>query len=192
MIHAATGPTGPTQTAPASLPLADPAVFADLVERHGGVAFSLAMRICQNRSLAEDVVQDAFLSIWRGPASYDATRGSLRNWLLSVVHNRAIDALRRERRHSSREVGDVDPAIAVADPVCLATAVELRDLVDRVRRALTYLPAEQRQVIELAYLRDWTQLEIATATGLAPGTVKSRIRLAKVRLRAMSTESLSA
>ncbi len=161
----------------------DARAFDVIFERHSGPAFSLAFRICGSRGRAEDIVQEAFLSIWRSGARYDRARGSVRSWLLAVVHNRAIDALRRE---SVRGAGrTVDESFAESVPSGRLTEVEAqqRDDAQRVRRALGELPQEQRRVIELAYFGGFTHHEIAEMLSLPAGTVKSRMRLALGKLR---------
>jgi RNA polymerase sigma-70 factor, ECF subfamily len=157
--------------------------FELIFERHGGPAYSLAYRMCGSRARAEDIVQDAFLSLWRSGARYDPARGSVRSWILGVVHNRAVDAFRRDPAKDSRNVGD--DSIAERLPARERTEVEVerRDDADRVRIALHDLPAEQRQVIELSYFGGFTHHEIAEMLALPPGTVKGRMRLALGKLR---------
>ena len=125
--------------------------FEVIFDRHSGVAFSLAYRMCGRRAMAEDVVQEAFLSLWRSGARYDRTRGSVRSWVLSAVHNRAIDAFRRETVKDGRNVGDDGLAERLEADVRTDTEVERRDDARPVRSALEELPPDQRQVIELAY-----------------------------------------
>jgi RNA polymerase sigma-70 factor, ECF subfamily len=157
--------------------------FEVIFDRHAQRAFSLAYRMCGRRALAEDVVQEAFLSLWRSGARYDPARGSVRSWVLSVVHNRAIDAFRREAVKESRDVRD-DRLVQRTPSLQLThTEVERRDDAQQVRSALGELPAEQRQVIELAYFGGFTHSQIAETLGLPAGTVKGRMRLGLTKMR---------
>jgi RNA polymerase sigma-70 factor (ECF subfamily) len=164
--------------------------FEVIFDRHGDAAFSLAYRMSGSRARAEDVVQDAFLSLWRSGARYDRVRGSVRSWVLSVVRNRAIDAFRRE---AIRETQDIDaersPEPASGD--LTDVQVERLDDAHRVRSALSELPSEQRRVIELAYFGGFTHSEIAEMLALPAGTVKGRMRLGLAKLRmSLSAEGL--
>lgn len=157
--------------------------FEVIFDRHGGVAFSLAYRMCGRRAMAEDVVQEAFLSLWRSGGRYDRRRGSVRTWILGVVHNRAIDAFRRGQVRESRNISD--DGLAEQLPAADQTDVEVaqRDEAVRVRSALGELPAEQRQVIELAYFGGFTHTEISEMLSLPAGTVKGRMRLGLSKMR---------
>jgi RNA polymerase sigma-70 factor (ECF subfamily) len=157
--------------------------FGVLFDRHGGVAFSVAYRMCGRRAMAEDVVQEAFLALWRGAGRYDAGRGSVRSWLLSVVHNRAIDALRRGTIREGRRLDDERAAERVADHHSTEAEVVRLDEARRVRGALGLLPGEQRRVIELAYFGGYTHTEIAEMLELPVGTVKGRMRLGLSKMR---------
>ena len=157
--------------------------FEVLFDRHADAAFSLAYRMCGRRSMAEDVVQESFLSLWRRGASYDPARGSVRSWVLSVVHNRAIDAFRRETVRTSRDVGDEGVAERVAANERTEAEVERRDEARHVRSALGELPADQRQVIELAFFGGFTHTQIAEMLKLPAGTVKGRMRLGLTKMR---------
>jgi RNA polymerase sigma-70 factor (ECF subfamily) len=154
--------------------------FEVMFDRHSSVAYSLAYRVCRRQATAEEVVQEAFLSLWRSRARYDPARGSVRSWVLRVVHNRAIDALRRaggppvELSAEHEPPGGDDTEATVLD----------RDGARAVRRALQALPDEQRQAIELAFFAGLTHGEIAAQLGLPAGTVKGRIRLGMQKLRA--------
>ena len=159
--------------------------FEIVFDRHAGPAFSLAYRMCGRRGLAEEVVQEAFISLWRSGARYDRTRGSVRSWVLGVVHNRAIDAL---RRHAARDGRDVaDEGIAERLPASELTEVEVarREESNAVRGALSALPPEQRQVIELAYFGGFTHSQIANMLGMPVGTIKGRMRLGLSKMRLM-------
>jgi RNA polymerase sigma-70 factor (ECF subfamily) len=161
----------------------DARAFEVVFDRHAGAAFSLAYRMSGSRVRAEDVVQEAFLSLWRTGVRYDRVRGSVRSWVLSAVHNRAIDALRRELATSSRDVGDERLAEQLRSPQETSLEAERRDDARRVRTALEELPAEQRRVIELAYFGGFTNSQIAQMLDLPTGTVKGRMRLGLTKLR---------
>jgi RNA polymerase sigma-70 factor (ECF subfamily) len=139
--------------------------------------------MCGRQAMAEDVVQEAFLSLWRSGARYDQRRGSVRSWVLSVVHNRAIDSFRRAVVRTSRDVADDGITERMPAPQQTDTEVERRDEAARVRGALTELPTEQRQVIELAYFGGFSHSQIAEMLKLPAGTVKGRMRLGLSKLR---------
>jgi RNA polymerase sigma-70 factor (ECF subfamily) len=154
-----------------------------LYEQYGAMAFSIAYRITGDRSAAEDVVQDAFLGAWRNAGRYAGARGSVRTWLLSIVHHRAIDAIRRRR--PTVELPDSETILP--DTLTLPDAwgdVELRLDREAVQVALTRISDVQREAIELAYFGGLTQTEIAERTGVPLGTVKGRLRLGLQGLRA--------
>ncbi len=157
--------------------------FEVVFDRHAGAAFSLAHRMCGARSRAEDVVQEAFLSLWRSGVRYDRTRGSVRSLVLSVVHNRAIDVIRREMARDARDVRDETLFERMQAPERTDAEVERRDDASRVRSALSELPADQRHVIELAYFGGFTHSQIAKMLELPSGTVKGRMRLGLSKLR---------
>jgi RNA polymerase sigma-70 factor (ECF subfamily) len=157
--------------------------FEVIFDRHAGPGYSLAYRMCGRRALAEDIVQEAFLSLWRSSSGYDRARGSVRSWVLSAVHNRAIDALRRGGSRESRNVRDEGIAERLPAPEATDTEVERRDEARRVRSALDELPPDQRQVIELAYFGGFTHSQIAEMLELPPGTVKGRMRLGLTKMR---------
>jgi RNA polymerase sigma-70 factor (ECF subfamily) len=161
----------------------DPRAFELLYDRHAGAAFSLAYRIVGKRSTAEDVVQEALLSIWRSRLRYDQTRGSVRTWILGIVHNRAIDGIRRAAVHDRRrETLDVVEERHEA-PERTDVEVARREEARNVRGALETLPAEQRRAIELAYFGGFTQTQIAELLGEPVGTVKGRMRLGLDKMR---------
>jgi len=157
--------------------------FETIYERHCGAAFSLAYRMCGSRALAEDVAQEAFLSIWRAGGRYDRARGSVRTWVLGIVHNRAIDALRRTVVHDRRRASD--EGIEERFEAKERTEVEAarREEAETIRGMLDALPAEQSRVIELAYFGGFTHSEIAEMLGAPIGTVKGRMRLGLEKLR---------
>ena len=162
-----------------------PQAFAVVLERHSDAAFSLAYRMCGRRSLAEEVAQEAFLSVWRMAARYDATRGSVRTWTLSIVRNRAIDTLRANARSVPVLSGEESEPEQLGLPGNDETDVEAINNVraSAIRNSLAELPDEQRQAIELAYYGGFTQSEIAAMLGEPLGTIKGRMRLGLVRLR---------
>jgi RNA polymerase sigma-70 factor, ECF subfamily len=157
--------------------------FEVVFDRHGGVAFSLAYRMCGRRAMAEDVAQEAFLALWRSAGRYDASRGSVRSWVLSAVHNRAIDALRRGVVRDRRQIDDEGAAERVADARSTDGEVLRREEARTVRSALRELPSEQQQVIELAYFGGFTHSQIADLLQLPVGTVKGRMRLGLGKMR---------
>lgn len=160
----------------------DPRGVEMLYDRYGGVAFALAYRLLGERGVAEDVVQESFLSIWRQSATYDARRGAVRAWLMTIVHHRAIDHLRtiRAKRSADTVMDDAMPLPAREDTWAeVAQGLEQQ----RVRAALATLPPEQRQVVDLAYFEGLTHAEIAARVGIPLGTVKGRMRLALGKLR---------
>lgn len=161
----------------------DPGAFEVIYHRHCRAVFSLACRICPARATAEEVSQDAFMSIWRGVARYDGTRGSVRSWLLTVVHHRAIDALRRSRVHERRRV-DEHAAQDLEAPERTEAEVARRVEACSVRAVIDELPAEQRRVVDLAYFGGLTHAEIAELLQAPLGTVKGRMRLALQKMRA--------
>jgi RNA polymerase sigma-70 factor, ECF subfamily len=166
--------------------------FEIFYDRHAGVAYSLAHRIVGDPRLAEDVTQEAFLSIWRSESGYDAARGSVRTWTLGIVRNRAIDAIRRETsaRVPPLDLGG-DEALQVerSDADTAREAIG-RDTARRLRGAVRELPTEQARVIELAYFGGFSQDEIARVLGIPLGTVKGRTRLALEKIRADHAEGL--
>ncbi len=162
----------------------DPVAFEVFYERQGAPAFSLALRIVGDRGLAEDVAQEAFLSIWRSKAGYDPARGSVRSWSLGIVRNRAIDALRRAAAPAPRLDLDDEAVIETQRSQALTDAeVIRRDAAGRVRGVLNALPHEQSQVIELAYFGGFTHTEIAAMLDTPVGTIKGRMRLGLKKLR---------
>jgi len=161
----------------------DASAFEVIFERHGGPAFSLAFRMCGRRTMAEDVVQEAFLSVWRSGAAYDRGRGSVRSWVLGVVHNRAVDAFRHCAAKEGRDVSEEGNDPGVASPERTDVEASRREAGRELRGALAKLPVEQRRVIELAYFGGFTHNEIAEVLELPPGTVKGRMRLGLVKLR---------
>jgi len=169
----------------------DPAAFEVFYDRHGGAAYSLAHRIVGNPALAEDVTQEAFLSIWRSEAGFDRTRGSVRAWALGIVRNRAIDALRREASRGPRlDYDDEGVLERRAAPERTDEEALRRETARSLRGALEELPTDQSKVIELAYYGGFTHSEIAEMLGMPLGTVKGRMRLGLEKIRARLAEGL--
>ena len=154
-----------------------------LYDRYKTMAYSIAYRITNDPTLAEDVVQEAFLGAWRNAARYIEGRGSVKTWLLSIVHHRAIDAIRRRRPTTGLPdpIEAAVPAVLTMPDVWAEVSASLD--ADTVREALTVLSDVQRQAIEMAYFEGLTQLEIAERTGTPLGTVKSRMRLGLLAMR---------
>jgi RNA polymerase sigma-70 factor, ECF subfamily len=166
----------------------DARAFEVVYERHSAAAFSLAYRMMGTRSGAEDVTQDAFLSMWRSGARYDRARGSVRTWVLGIVHHRAIDALRRATVHDKRRAGDegIEERFEARERTDVEAA--RREEAGTVRAALGSLPADQCQVIELAYFGGFTHTEIADMLDAPVGTIKGRMRLGLRKMRAQLGE----
>ncbi len=157
----------------------------DLYERFRRPAFSLARRILGDDVLAEDVLQEVFLSVWRDPSAFDRNRGSVASWLLAVVHHKAVDAVRREESQRRRQT-------LAEEDLALTAPVATRDVDDeawsrvvaqRVRTALGALSSTQREALTLAYYGGYTQREVAALTGTPLGTVKTRMLAGMRRLR---------
>ena len=167
----------------------DQEAFRGLFGRYAPSAKALALRVVRQSNLAEEIVQEAFMALWKNPDGYDQQRGSVKSWLMGTVHHRAVDLVRREeahRRRAERSIPEAmetepDPAEQVVEEV---GAPEEREA---VRAALGALPAEQRQVIELMYFGGRSQSQIAAELGLPLGTVKSRTLLGMRRMRGALT-----
>jgi RNA polymerase sigma-70 factor, ECF subfamily len=154
----------------------------DLYDRYRTMAYSIALRITADAALAEDVVQDAFLGAWRNAARYVEGKGSVKTWLLSIVHHRAVDAVRRRRPTTDLPDAEMPlPATLTLPDIWPEVAGNLDR--EEVAAALSRLSDVQREAIELAYFGGLTQVEIAERTGAPLGTVKSRIRLGLLAMR---------
>jgi RNA polymerase sigma factor (sigma-70 family) len=150
-----------------------------LYDRFGRVAYGLALRVLRDERLAEDAVQDAFVAVWRQAASFRPERANARTWVLTFVHRRAVDLVRREERRRAEPLApETEPAAGSADE-----AAELRERREAVQRALAQLPEEQRRPIELAYYGGFSQSELAERLGEPLGTIKSRMFTGLKRLR---------
>ncbi|ASO21551.1 RNA polymerase sigma-70 factor (ECF subfamily) [Actinoalloteichus hoggarensis] len=170
----------------------DAEAFAELFDRYSRQAYSLARRLCVDPGIAEDVVQEAFLDLWRRPHGFRADRGSFSTWLLTLVHHRAVDAVRRESALRRRTAAEADAAVeeAVGGPDVDQEAMG-RVVGGQVQEALRRLPDEQRQAIALAYYGGYTQGEVAAFTGVPLGTVKSRTFAGVRRLRGLLSSLLN-
>ena len=161
----------------------DPRAFEAVYDRHGGAAFSLAYRMVGDRTIAEDVAQEAFLSIWRSRLRYQRERGSVRSWVLGIVHHRGIDALRRNLVHERRRASAEGIEERQEAPERTELEVARRDEARTVREAIETLPDQQGRVIDLAYFGGFTHTEIADMLSMPLGTVKGRMRLGLEKLR---------
>jgi RNA polymerase sigma factor (sigma-70 family) len=163
----------------------DRSAVDELYQRFRRPAFALARRILADDALAEDVLQEVFLSVWRDPAAFDRGRGSVASWLLAVVHHKAVDAVRREESQRRRQVMAEDE-LALDAPMATRDVEEeawSRVVADQVRTALGVLSAPQREALTLAYYGGYTQREVAALTGTPLGTVKTRMLAGMRRLR---------
>ena len=163
----------------------EPAAVDDLYERFRRPAFALARRILADDTLAEDVLQDVFLSVWRDPGAFDGRRGSFASWLLAMVHHKAVDAVRREESQRRRQ-GLAQDDLVLQEPLSARDVEDeawARTVAQRVRSALGELPAAQREALTLAYYGGYTQREVAALTGAPLGTVKTRMLAGMRRLR---------
>jgi RNA polymerase sigma factor (sigma-70 family) len=164
---------------------ADEDALAELYDRFGRVAYGLALRIVRDPALAEDAVQDAFLAVWRSAARFVAERAKASTWILTLVHRRAVDLVRREQPRRT------EPLEAAPHPAAQETEEQawLRLQRIRVQEALRRLPDKQREALELAYYGGFTQAELADRLGEPLGTIKSRMFSGLARLRELLTEA---
>jgi RNA polymerase sigma factor (sigma-70 family) len=160
-----------------------------LYDRYRTMSYSIALRITADPASAEDVVQDAFLGVWRNAARYVDARGSVKTWLLSIVHHRAVDSLRRRRPAGELPEGDVTPPAALTLPD-IWPEVSGRLDAELVKAALDALSDVQRESLEMAYFGGLTQHEIAERTGTPLGTVKSRMRLGLIAMRRLLEDGI--
>jgi RNA polymerase sigma-70 factor (ECF subfamily) len=167
--------------------------FRALYDRYGNLVYSAALRVVRDTQIAEDMVQEIFLRIWRKPESYVAQRGRFVTWLTSVTRNRAVDEVRsrgRRFRHETASPEEQERELPASDQNDPALTAEVSDQRRLILAALAQIPAEQRQIIELAYFGGFTQQEIAERLSQPLGTVKTRIRLGMQKLRAALTPEL--
>lgn len=160
----------------------DQSAIGQLYDRFSGQMYGLAMRITQDATLAQDVVQESFVGIWRNAARFDASRASARTWIMAIAHNRSIDALRRRRPAQELPDPELPPPAALTSPDIWGEVAGRMDA-DQVRAAVMTLSPVQREAIALAYFGGLTQQEIADKTGAPLGTVKSRVRLGLMALK---------
>lgn len=160
----------------------DHAALGELYDRYASIALGTALRVLGDRGEAEDVVHDAFVAVWRKIDRFDADRGSLRAWLMTVVRNRAIDRIRARRPGMDLEAAD-ERSLLRTGPNPTWEAALRRASATEVRAAMADLPDEQRRAVELAYFEGYTYREVAELTGVAPGTANGRLRLALGKLR---------
>ena len=161
----------------------DEAALAALYDRYSRLVYSLALRIVGERTLAEEIVMDAFVSVWRAAGTFAEERGRFVAWLTSVARHRAIDELRRLNVRPEGTAVELDEAIKTSGPEPLEDIVDMRHRREQVRAVLSRLPDAQRVVLELAYFGGLTQQEIADKTGTPLGTVKTRMRLGMLKMR---------
>jgi RNA polymerase sigma factor (sigma-70 family) len=165
----------------------DESALADLYDRVGRVAYGLAFRIVRDDRLAEDAVQEGFLAAWRSAAGFSPERAKASTWILTLVHRRAVDLVRREDR---RRAEPLDAVAEAAEPASSAEDAAWRRFErERVQEALSRLPDAQREAIELAYYRGFTQSELAERLGEPLGTIKSRMFAGLARLRELLDDS---
>ena len=168
----------------------DEAAIEEAYRRHGGAVWAIARRVCNEPAMAEDVSQVVFTDLWSRPERYDPHRASLRTWLVTHAHGRAVDAVRSEAARRRRDRRDAHLAATTTPDI--ATGVSDAGLADGVRRALARLPEPQRQALTLAYFDGHTYQETARLLDTPEGTVKGRIRLALATLRrALAAEGMA-
>lgn len=160
----------------------DQQAVAVLYDRYGGVAYGLALRVTSDSATAEDVVQDAFVSVWKQCGRFDPGRGQVKSWLLTIVHHKAVDAVRRKMGRNERALPE-GPEEFVATHGRPEAAAEMMMDAEAVREAVKLVPDDQRRTIEMAYFLGMTHLEIAERMGVPLGTVKSRLRIGLEKMR---------
>jgi RNA polymerase sigma-70 factor (ECF subfamily) len=166
----------------------DESALAELYDRVGRVAYGLALRILRDERLAEDAVQEGFLAVWRTAAAFRAERAKASTWILTLVHRRAVDLVRREERRRADPLDEGTAAAIVTDDPGPDEAAWLRFERERVQGALRQLPDSQREAIELAYYGGFSQTELAERLGVPLGTIKSRMFAGLARLRELLDE----
>ncbi|MFG1942907.1 sigma-70 family RNA polymerase sigma factor [Nonomuraea sp. NPDC048826] len=157
----------------------DEAALGEIYDRLASLIFGLSLRVTRDRVIAEDITQEVFLIFWERPLAYDPERGTLRAWLATIAHRRAVDHVRAEER---RRVSVIGPRLFEREPEKLEDSVIAGDEADRVRQAVTALPDALREAVELAYFGGRTYRQVGEELGVPEGTAKSRIRLALKRL----------
>jgi RNA polymerase sigma-70 factor (ECF subfamily) len=159
----------------------DDTALTDVYDQFASFVYGLALRVIGDARAAEDVSQDVFVTIWERPEAFDPQRGSLRTWLGTLTHRRAVDYVRREEARRRRAEREASRAVTTPDVEEMATALVTAE---RVRAALDVLPAEQRRAIQLAYFEGKTYRQVAEVLGIPEGTAKSRLRLGLRRVAA--------
>jgi RNA polymerase sigma factor (sigma-70 family) len=167
----------------------DDAALGELYDRVGGIAYGLALRVLRDERLAEDAVQEGFLAVWRSAAAFRAERAKASTWILTLVHRRAVDLVRREERRRAEPLTEEMTAGAGASIEATDEAAWLRFERERVQAALQQLPDVQREALELAYYGGFSQSELAERLGVPLGTIKSRMFAGLARLRELLDES---
>jgi RNA polymerase sigma factor (sigma-70 family) len=157
----------------------DDTALREVYDQYASFVYGLATRVIGDTRAAEDVSQDVFVAFWERPSAFDPERGSLRTWLGTLTHRRAVDYVRREEARRRRAEREASRAVAMPDVEEMATALVTAE---RVRAALDVLPAEQRRAIQLAYFGGKTYRQVAETLGIPEGTAKSRLRLALRRI----------
>jgi RNA polymerase sigma-70 factor (ECF subfamily) len=157
----------------------DETALVDLYDRYSGFVYGLAVRTLVDPQAAEDITQEVFVSLWEHPERIDSGRGTLRGFLGTLTHRRAVDAVRREEAHRRREARAARDAGEVPD---VAEAVLRSDTSGKVRTALEVLPEAQRRALDLAYFHGYTYRQVAEVLNIPQGTAKSRLRLALARI----------
>ncbi len=166
----------------------DDAALAELYDRVGRMAYGLAYRVLRDERLAEDAVQEGFLAVWRTAAGFSAERAKASTWILTLVHRRAVDLVRREQRRRAEPLDEGEQRRDAASPSA-ESAAWLAFERERVQEALRQLPDAQREALELAYYGGFTQSELAERLGQPLGTIKSRMFAGLARLRELLDES---
>ena len=155
----------------------DEHAMAQLYERYSSIVYSVALRVLGDTGAAEDTLQEVFMQLWRSPAVFDPSRGSLAGWLAVIARNRAIDSLRKRRPET-----DITEIVVSIEPD-LASGAEWNRVLEKIRSTLTGMPSLQRSALEMAFFEGLTHTEIAEKTGEPLGTIKTRIRAGLVTLR---------
>jgi RNA polymerase sigma-70 factor (ECF subfamily) len=155
----------------------DQSAMAQLYDRYSGIVYSVALRVLGDTGAAEDILQEVFMQLWRNPDVFDANRGSLPGWLAVIARNRAIDALRKRRPED-----DVSEVVVSVEPD-LIQGVEWNRALEKIRGAMSNIPAQQRSALEMSFFQGLTHQEIAEKTGEPLGTIKTRIRAGLLALR---------
>ena len=172
----------------------DEHALAEVYDRYSSLVYGLARRVTGSVAVAEEVTQEVFVFLWDHAERFDSERGSLRSFLGSIAHRRAVDAVRRDTRRAAREerdVADRADSKGAADVIDLAERAATRDLAERVRAAVASLPSDQREAVELAYFGGCTFRDVAVRLGIPEGTAKSRLRLALAKLASLLSPEMA-